>query len=238
MKVCIILPTYNEKENISNLLENLLVVFEKNNDYDMNILVVDDNSPDGTQDVVKKFLEDKRVNMITGEKQGLGAAYIRGFRYAINNLKADVVFEMDADFSHKPNDIPRFLNEINNDYDFIIGSRYIPGGGTPDWDIIRKAISSSGNFFARSIAGLRKVHDCTYGYRAIRTDLIKKMDLNKIDAQGYSFQMNLLWFALKNNAKVKEIPIIFNDRNLGNSKMRLKDLMEFFMNSFKLRWGE
>jgi len=238
MKVCIILPTYNEKENISNLLENLLVVFEKNNDYDMNILVVDDNSPDGTQDVVKKFLEDKRVNMITGEKQGLGAAYIRGFRYAINNLKADVVFEMDADFSHKPNDIPRFLNEINNDYDFIIGSRYIPGGDTPDWDIIRKTISFSGNFFARSIAGLKKVHDCTSGYRAIRTDLIKKMDLNKIDAQGYSFQMNLLWFALKNNAKVKEIPIIFNDRNLGNSKMRLKDLMEFFMNSFKLRWGE
>ena len=238
MKVCIILPTYNEKENISNLLENLLVVFEKNNDYDMNILVVDDNSPDGTQDIVKKFLEDKRVNMITGEKQGLGAAYIRGFRYAINKLKADVVFEMDADFSHKPNDIPRFLNEINNDYDFIIGSRYIPGGDTPDWGIIRKTISSSGNFFARSIAGLKKVHDCTSGYRAIRTDLIKKMDLNKIDAQGYSFQMNLLWFALKNNAKVKEIPIIFNDRNLGNSKMRLKDLMEFFINSFKLRWEE
>lgn len=236
MKFCIILPTYNEKENIGTLLETLLGISEKINDFDMNILIVDDNSPDGTQEIVRNFLRDKRINMITGDKKGLGAAYIRGFRYAINELKADVLFEMDADFSHKPNDIPRFLDEINNGYDFIIGSRYVPGGDTPDWGIIRKIISSGGNFFARSIAGLKEVQDCTSGFRAIKTSLIKKIDLDSLNVQGYSFQMNLLWNAIKNNAKIKEIPIIFNDRNLGNSKMRFKDLREFFINSFKLRF--
>ncbi len=202
----------------------------------MRVLVVDDNSPDGTQEIVKKFLKDKRMHMITGEKKGLGDAYIRGFKYAINSLKSEVIFEMDADFSHKPSDIPRFLEEINNGYDFVIGGRYISGGATPDWGLYRKTISRGGNFFARIIAGLNNVHDCTSGFRAIKTDLIKKIDLNGLNVEGYSFQMNLLWNAIKKGGNIKEIPIVFNDRDLGSSKMRFKDLYEFFINSFKLRF--
>ena len=235
MKGCIVLPTYNERENIGKLLENLLEIFKNIKDFDMHILVVDDNSPDRTQEIVKKFLDNKKVFLITGDKKGLGTAYVRGFNYAVNELKAYVRFEMDADFAHKPRDIPRFLEEIRNGNDFVIGSRYVPGGEIPDWDFLRKAISAGGNFFARVVAGLYKVHDCTSGFRAIKSELIKKIDLDKLDAQGYAFQMNLLWNAVKLNAKIKEIPIIFNDRNIGKSKMRIKDLREFFFNSFKLR---
>ncbi len=197
---------------------------------------MDDNSPDGTQEEVKKFL-GKNIFLITGEKNGLGAAYIRGFKYAINELKADVIFEMDADFSHNPKDIPRFLEEIKEN-DFVIGSRYIKGGDTPDWGFDRKLISSGGNFFARVIAGLYKVKDCTSGYRAIRTDLIKKIDLDNLRVNGYSFQMNLLYNAIKEKGKIKEIPIIFFDRHVGTSKIERKDMYEFFMNSFKLRFGK
>ncbi len=235
MKTCIILPTYNERENIEKLLKKLLDVFKQIEDFDMKILVVDDNSPDGTQGIVKKFLDGKRIFMITGEKKGLGSAYINGFNYVLTKLNVDVLFEMDSDFSHKPEDIPRFLQEIRNGYDFVIGSRYINGGSTPDWGIIRKAISRGGNFFARVVAGMRDVNDCTSGFRAIKTDLIRKIDLDKLNVEGYAFQMNILYNALKNGAKIKEIPIVFNDRNLGSSKMRLKDLREFFFNSFKIR---
>jgi dolichol-phosphate mannosyltransferase len=234
MKVCIVLPTYNEKENIGKLLDELLDVFKNIKYFDMNILIVDDNSPDGTQDVVKKFLGDN-VFMITGEKRGLGDAYIRGFKYAIDELKTDIVFEMDADFSHSPKDIPRFLEEIKEN-DFVIGSRYIEGGDTPDWSFNRKLISSGGNFFARIIAGLYKVKDCTSGYRAIKSELIKKIDMDSLDVKGYSFQMNLLFNAIKRNGRIKEIPIIFLDRHVGTSKIERKDMYEFFINSFKLRF--
>jgi len=238
MKCCIVLPTYNERDNIGKLLKTLLEIFDTIKDFDMNVLVVDDNSPDGTQEVVKKFLKGKRVSMITGEKHGLGAAYIRGFKHAIEKLKADVLFEMDADFSHDPKDIPKFLKEIKNGYGFVIGSRYIPGGDTPDWGFDRKLISSGGNFFARVIAGLYKVKDCTSGYRAIRSSLIKKINLNNLKVKGYSFQMNLLYEAVKNKAKIKEVPIIFVDRHVGTSKIERKDVYEFFINSFKLRFGK
>tara|TARA_Y100000034_G_scaffold133312_1_gene198439 strand:- start:405 stop:1121 length:717 start_codon:yes stop_codon:yes gene_type:complete len=236
MKACIIIPTYNEKENIGGLLEELLEGFKKIKNFDMSILVVDDNSPDGTQEIVKKYLDSKQIFMLTGEKNGLGSAYIKGFNYVLDKLKADVLFEMDADFSHKPEDVPKFLKEIENGYDFVIGSRYISGGEIPDWGFIRKSISSGGNFFARIVAGLYTVHDCTSGFRAIRTDLIKQIKLDKLEVEGYAFQMNLLHNAIKLGAKIKEIPIVFNDRNLGTSKMRLKDLREFFFNSFKLRF--
>jgi len=145
---------------------------------------------------------------------------------------------MDADFSHDPKDIPKFLKEIKNGYGFVIGSRYIPGGDTPDWGFDRKLISSGGNFFARVIAGLYKVKDCTSGYRAIRSSLIKKINLNNLKVKGYSFQMNLLYEAVKNKAKIKEVPIIFVDRHVGTSKIERKDVYEFFINSFKLRFGK
>jgi len=160
MKGCIVLPTYNERENIGKLLENLLEIFKNIKDFDMHILVVDDNSPDRTQEIVKKFLDNKKVFLITGDKKGLGTAYVRGFNYAVNELKADVIFEMDADFSHKPRDIPRFLEEIRNGNDFVIGSRYVPGGGIPEnWGIHRKFLSLMGNLTTRLILGNFKIKD-------------------------------------------------------------------------------
>ena len=174
MKACIVLPTYNERENIGELLKALLRVFQKIKGFNMHILVVDDNSPDGTASIVRKFSKKhKNIHLIMGEKKGLGVAYIRGFNYAINKLRTDVTFQMDADLSHVPNLIPRFLNEIKNGYDVIIGGRYIEGGGTPDWSLNRKLLSKGANTLAKLATGIANVHDFTSGYRAIRVSYLK-----------------------------------------------------------------
>ncbi len=172
---------------------------------------------------------------MSGRKEGLGKAYIRGFRYAIKKFKADFVFEMDADFSHNPSDIPRFLEAVEDGYDFVIGSRYVRGGSIPNnWGIIRKLNSKIGNIFARFIVGLHPIKDCTSGYRCISTELIKKIDLENLNAFGYSFLMSLLFEAVQLKAKVKEIPIEFIDREFGESKIGLSDIKEFIANSFRL----
>ncbi|MBN1502891.1 polyprenol monophosphomannose synthase [Candidatus Woesearchaeota archaeon] len=234
MKICIITPTYNEKENIALLLDELLKVFNKTK-YEMNILVVDDNSPDGTADIVKKYCSTyKNVHLITGNKEGLGKAYIRGFNHVLNNMKMDAIIMMDADFSHDPKYVPDFLKNLDK-YNFIIGSRYIKGGKIPDWPFYRRIISAGGNFFARIISGLYGVHDCTTGYRCIKTELLKKIDFDKLDAKGYAFMSTLLFEAKKEGAEFKEIPITFYDRKRGKPKLSYKDMVEFFFNSFKLR---
>jgi len=236
MKAVVILPTYNEKENIKTVVTKLFSVFKKIKKHDMSILVVDDSSPDGTAEEVKKLQKRyKKLHMITGQKKGLGVAYIRGFKHAISKLKADVLFEMDADMSHPPKLIPRFLREIDKGADFVVGSRYIKGGGAPDWGLKRRAISWGGNFFARIIAGLFKVKDCTSGFRAIKTSLIKKINLDKLHIAGYSFQMNLLYESISKGAKIVEIPLVFYDRKLGKSKISGTDIGEFFINAFRLR---
>src|SRR3989344_2057448 len=154
MNVVIVLPTYNEKENINLMVNALMVEFvkiEKSTNFRMHLLVVDDNSPDGTGNIVRDLMnKNKKVSLLTGVKQGLGRAYIRGFKYAIDNLKADVVMEMDADFSHDPKDIIRLISPTAKGYDFVVGSRYIKGGSIPkDWSLIRKLNSRFGNKFAR-----------------------------------------------------------------------------------------
>ena len=226
---CVVIPTYNEAENISILLDKIFLVTKSIKQWDLHILVVDDSSPDGTADVVKKSMkEHKKLHLLNGSKQGLGVAYIRGFTHAIKTLNPAVLFEMDADFSHPPELIPTFLKRIEEGSDFVVGSRYIKGGATPDWNFKRKLISRGGNLFARIIAGLSKVHDCTSGYRAIKVSLLKKIDLNNLGAKGYSFQMNLLYEAVVQKAKISEIPLIFRDRTKGESKMKTGDLVEFF----------
>ena len=230
-KVCIILPTYNEAGNIEALIQAIFKVAKGMKKWDLHILVVDDNSPDGTGQIVQRL--QKRYNkllMLKGSKQGLGVAYIRGFKHSFSRLNPDVVFEMDADFSHPPELIPKMLRQIDEGADFVIGCRYIKGGATPDWDFSR-----GGNFFARIVAGLHKVHDCTSGFRAIRTSLLKKIDLNNLGAKGYSFQMNLLYEAVLKKADIREEPLVFYDRKKGKSKMKTKDMVEFFVNSFHLR---
>ncbi len=234
-KACIILPTYNEAENIKPLLKAIKKETSKIKNWDIHVLVVDDNSPDRTAKIVlEEKKKNKKIHLITGNKQGLGVAYKRGMKEAITKIKPEVIFEMDADFSHPPKLIKEFLKEIEKGADFVIGSRYIPGGGTPDWTIIRKIISKGGNFFARIIAGLYKTKDCTSGYRAIRTSLIKKINLEEMAVKGYAFQLTLLSEATRKKAKIKEIPLIFPDRKKGKSKIGIKDMKEFFTIALKL----
>lgn len=235
-KVVIITPTYNEIENIEKLIESLQEQF-KTIPHDMHILVVDDRSPDGTAAVVRQNqLRFSNLYLIEGKKDGLGAAYIRGMHYAIENLKADVVFEMDADFSHKPEDVPRLMSEIDAGEDFVIGSRYVPGGSIPDnWGPLRRFNSFFGNIAARYIAGIYNIRDCTAGFRAIRTSLLSRIDFKTLRVQGYAFQVALLHSAVLSGGRIKEIPVCFVDRKYGSSKLGLADVLEFIKNVWLLR---
>ncbi|HIH17832.1 MAG TPA: polyprenol monophosphomannose synthase [Nanoarchaeota archaeon] len=235
MKVCIVLPTYNEKECIEPLLKSILTISGRLSGFDTHILVVDDNSPDGTADVVRWYIKKyKNVHLLAGEKNGLGVAYVRGFNYAINKLKADVLFQMDADLSHNPHLIPKFLQEIKNGYDVVVGSRYIKGGGMPDWSLSRKIISTCANTFARLSTRITNVHDFTSGYRAIRTNYLKKINFNIQNLRGYAFLVELLYQLHLNGARIKEIPLVFKDRKHGRTKLGVKDALEFFSYSLGL----
>jgi dolichol-phosphate mannosyltransferase len=235
-KVVIVLPTYNEKENIEPLITAIQKVFTVMT-HDMNILVVDDNSPDGTATVVRAIMEKfGNVQMISGQKNGLGFAYIRGMTYAMDTMSADIIMEMDADFSHDPEDIPRLVAAIAEGADFSIGSRYVKGGKIPDnWGFIRRMISKWGNIFARYVAGLYRVRDCTAGFRAIRASLLRKINLADLKVQGYSFQIALLHEAIVNGAAVREVPVVFTDRLRGKSKLAVSDIIEFMINAWWIR---
>ena len=237
MKVVIIVPTYNEAGNIIPLVEALRVQ-ALSIPHEMHVLVVDDNSPDGTGHLVQEeMLQDARLHLLSGEKAGLGAAYVRGMQYAMDELAADVVFEMDADFSHKPSDVPRLLAGIEAGADFVIGSRYVPGGSIPvDWALHRRLNSRLGNILTRYLVGLRSIHDCTAGFRAIRTSLLRKTGLADLGVQGYAFQVALLHEAILNKAIVKEIPVDFVDRTRGESKLGLRDISEFILNAWWIRF--
>ena len=237
MKIVVILPTYNERENIVLMIRALQEQFRAIR-HDMHILIVDDNSPDGTADAVRSEAPVwPNLHMITGTKQGLGAAYIRGMTYAINELKADAVMEMDADFSHKPADVPRLIASLDEGADFVIGSRYVPGGKIPDdWSFLRRMNSKWGNVFARYVAGMYKVRDCTAGFRAIRASVIRKIDLDELKVKGYAFQISLLYEAIVNHGKVTEVPVEFVDRTRGETKLGLSDIIEFMLNAWWIRF--
>ncbi len=237
MKVVIIIPTYNERENIQVLIPELDQQFRLM-DHECQLLVVDDNSPDGTAEAVR-ILQQKyhHLHLITGEKNGLGAAYIRGMKHAMEMLQADVVFEMDADFSHKPEDVPRLMAEIDAGADFVIGSRYVPGGTIPkEWGWHRKLNSWGGNAVARNVAGIYGVRDCTAGFRSIRTSLLHKIDLSDLRVQGYAFQVSLLHAAKTAGARIKEIPVDFVERSRGESKLGLRDVIEFITHAGWIRF--
>ncbi len=237
MKIVVILPTYNERENIVLLVRALQEQFRRTT-HDMHILVVDDNSPDGTADAVRSESPAwQNLHLITGSKQGLGAAYIRGMNHAINELQADAVMEMDADFSHKPGDVPRLIAALDEGADFVIGSRYVPGGKIPDdWSFLRRMNSKWGNVFARYVAGMYSVKDCTAGFRAIRAPLINKIDPDTLKVKGYAFQISLLHEAILNHAVVREIPVEFVDRTRGETKLGLSDIVEFMLNAWWIRF--
>ena len=236
MKVVIIIPTYNERENIGPLIFALESHFPAIC-HEMHILVVDDTSPDGTANVVRDLMTTRRyLHLVTGRKEGLGAAYIRGMEHAIRNLGADAVFEMDADFSHRPEDVPRLMSALDEGADFVIGSRYVPGGSIPtEWGLVRRLNSRYGNLVARYVAGIYRVRDCTAGFRAIRASLLRGINLQNLRVQGYAFQVALLHEAAIRSAVIREVPVHFVDRTRGESKLGLKDIVEFLYNAWWIR---
>ena len=236
MRIVMVIPTYNEKDNIGLLVDRLEEAFQKIS-HEMSILVVDDNSPDGTASVVKeKMAAFRNVFLITGRKEGLGSAYIRGMKHAMEEMSTDGVMEMDADFSHNPEDVPRLVSALSGGADFVIGSRYVEGGSIPkDWGVLRKLISWGGNVFARYVAGMYRIRDCTAGFRAIRVSLLEKIDLAGLRIRGYAFQMVLLNQAVLRKAVIREIPVEFVDRTRGETKIGASDILEFMINAWWIR---
>lgn len=227
----VIIPTYNEAENIGHLLPQIL------DDARLSVLVVDDGSPDGTGQLVAAQAEhNPRIHLIQRSgKQGLGTAYIAGFRYALER-GAHYIFEMDADFSHDPRYLPDLLHAAETTYDLVIGSRYIPGGGTTDWGLLRQLISRGGNLYARLILGL-PLADMTGGFRCYRRRALEAIALDRIRSNGYSFQIEMAYRVHQAGLRVGEIPIIFPDRRVGASKMNRQIVIEALINVVRLRLG-
>ncbi|MFC1454929.1 polyprenol monophosphomannose synthase [Candidatus Undinarchaeota archaeon] len=233
MKPCIVLPTYNEKDNITKIVPAILDIFKKEKIKGI-ILVVDDNSPDGTGKLANSLSKKhKNVKVLhRKKKEGLGRAYIAGFKKAIS-FGADVILEMDADFSHNPKYLPELLKGIREN-DLMLGSRYIPGGETPDWPPSRKLISWGANTLAKVLTGIR-VHDVTGGYRAYKKEVLEMINLDSIKTNGYAFQIEMLYRTQKAGFRIGETPIVFYDRKYGSSKLSKSDIKEFFLIAFKLR---
>lgn len=222
MKVVVIPATYNEKGNIERIITILEEeVFPKIKNHQMHILVADDNSPDGTADEVKKLMKKwDNLSINSGEKKGLGAAYIRAMTFAIGEMKADIVCEIDADLSHDPREIPNFLKKIDEGYDIVIGTRYSGGGSMPkNWPLQRKAFSRTANLLLRLITFRFRIHDWTGGYRAIKKEVFIKEREKVMSFQGYTFQVAFLYKSILDGYKVGEVPIHFADRQLGRSKI-------------------
>ena len=231
-RILIIIPTYNEKDNIGRLIPKVLKYSDSLHEF--NILVVDDNSPDGTADLVDS-LKNKNVFILRRpKKMGLGTAYCEGFNYAIKN-NFDYAFEMDADFSHDPKYLPAFLKKMNEGFDLVIGSRYVQGVSVINWPISRLILSYGANIYTRWVTGL-KVHDTTAGFMCYSVNALKQIDLHHVRSNGYSFQIEMKFKFFKKNFKITEIPIIFIDRRAGESKMSKKVVREAWTMVWKLKF--
>ncbi|MBD3277624.1 MAG: glycosyltransferase [Candidatus Aegiribacteria sp.] len=212
-KALIVIPTYNEVDNISNLIPVLLDL-----PIEPDILVVDDSSPDGTGEAVKSFGDTGRVHLLVRpEKKGLGQAYIDGFRWALEHRGFDPIVQMDADFSHKPEKVPELVAALE-DHDLAIGSRYCSGVNVVNWPLSRLLLSWFANRYTKIVTGL-PVEDATGGFKAFRREALNKLDLTSIKSDGYSFQIEVTYKLYKEGCTIKEVPIIFVDRHAGTSKM-------------------
>ncbi len=232
MKVFIVIPTYNERENVERLIAEIFGIFD-NGGIDGSVIVVDDNSPDGTADAVEGLKKKFPITLIRRqEKGGIGSAYITGFGKALGQ-GADVIMEMDADFSHSPEEIPNFVKEMDNS-DVVIGSRYIKDGGIENWSFIRRIVSSGGNLVARILLGM-DVRDITTGYRAYRREALEGMELSSIKSNGYAFQAEMLFRAGERGFRIKEMPIMFKDRAHGKSKLSRMEIIKFIVLCINLR---
>ena len=222
MKTRVLVPTYQELHTLASIVHR---IFEHN--PDVHVLVIDDNSPDGTGKLADQ-LKAKYANLEVlhrKSKNGLGAAYIDGFNNSINDF--DVLVEMDADGSHDPQDLVTILKEIP-DYDCVLGSRWVPGGKVVNWPKSREILSRGGNSYARLVLGI-DIGDATGGFRAYKTSTLKQLDLSDIDSQGYCFQVDMVRRLLKKGFKIKEVPITFTERTIGTSKMSRNIVLEAFL---------
>ena len=229
-RVLIIIPTYNERSNLPPLVDQIHQVLPA-----ADLLIVDDNSPDGTGLLAEAMAaKDKRVQVLRrAGKLGLGTAYLAGFRHALQR-GYDFIFEMDADFSHDPSYLPQMLEAAKERADLVIGSRRVPGGGTENWGLGRRLISSGGSLYARTILGIG-VRDLTSGFKCFRRQVLEAIDLEAVHSEGYSFQIEMTYRALCLGFRVAEVPIVFVDRRVGQSKMSRRIFVEALLMVWKLR---
>jgi len=233
-KVCVVIPTYNERENIGSLLERLLAV-SSSHGINLQVLVVDDNSPDGTADLVEEFAgKTPNIRLLRRPgKLGLGSAYKEGFTKALRELKAEILVEMDADGSHHPEQLPSLLSKISEGYDVVVGSRYVAGGSIKGWSLKRKLTSAGANLLARKLCGLR-VKDATSGFRAFKASALKRIGLERLSASGYAFQIETLYWAARLGLKIGETPITFTNRLKAKSKLNLGEILAYTTLCFRL----
>lgn len=226
----VIIPTYNEAENLEPITTAVLAAEPR-----IDVLVVDDNSPDGTGRLADALAaKNPRIRVLhRAKKEGLGKAYLHAFRWALD-AGYQYVIEMDADFSHDPKYLPSLLTEAMGGTDLVLGSRYVEGGGTVNWGPGRRAISRGGSLYARSILGVR-IRDLTGGFKCFRRAVLEAIDLNAVKSSGYAFQIELTYRALKAGFKIKELPIVFEDRRVGQSKMSRKIFVEALTMVWKLK---
>lgn len=229
-KALIIIPTYNECENIPRLVKEIFF-YQK----DIHVLFIDDNSPDGTAKIIKDLQkQNNHIHVLERPgKMGLGTAYLAGFKYALGK-GYDFIFEMDADFSHDPKEIPVFLKTIE-DKDLVLGSRYIKGVNVVNWPMRRLLLSFFANMYSRVVTGL-PIRDATGGFKCFRREVLEKIDLKKIKSNGYAFQIEISFKAWRNGFRIQEIPIIFIDRQAGISKISKSIMWEALFLVWKLRW--
>ena len=227
----IIIPTYNESDNVEKLLDLI-----SRTDPAAHVLIVDDNSPDRTYEIVERLMQTSYPGRLfllkRAGKLGLGTAYIAGFKWALAR-DYDYIFEMDADFSHDPKYLPAFLAAIEKN-DLVLGSRYVPGGGVKNWGLLRKFISRGGSLYARTILGL-SLRDLTGGFKCFRRQVLESIDLDAVKSNGYSFQIEMTYRARCQGFRICETPIVFEDRTAGKSKMSRKIFLEAVLMVWKLR---
>ena len=242
MRVVVVIPTYNENENIKMLVPKLMEQFKNLPTHDMHILVVDGNSPDGTGEAVLA-LSEKYPNvhlLLEIEKAGLGAAYIYGFKHAMKELNAEVLVEMDGDFQHDPKDLTKMLAAFDEGFDYVIGSRYIKGGSVPkEWALYRKLLSVGGNIFSKYVLGIFDVNDFTTGFKLSRVKgFVDKIDLDDINSAGFAYKIDWLFRMHRLGAKIKEVPIRFGLRDRGDSKMEKDNMLDSLKVVVLLRYQE
>ncbi len=233
----LILPTYNEAENIEAIVTAAGDVLATSNDGIYKILIVDDGSPDGTGQIADRLAAERaQVEVLhRTEKNGIGPAYLAGFAHALDH-GAGYAMEMDSDFSHDPADLARLLGAVRSGADLALGSRYVPGGGVSDWGLLRRVVSEGGSTYARWVLGLR-VKDLTGGFKCFKREVLEAIHFDSVRSQGYAFQVELTYRAVKAGFKVVEVPIVFKDRELGQSKMSWRIAAEAMWLVPKLRYG-